>query len=188
MNDQPQPHEDPVAEVRSLICTLGLQPHPEGGYYREIHRADATVAYRGRLRSALTSIQYLLSGADYSAWHRIDADEVWSFHAGAVLALHAWDARGNVMTTTLVGDPRSHPGARFQAVVPAGAWFAAELLPAASPAARWPNPVPFALVGCVVAPGFEFAGFELAGEADMAPAVRTHGDWVRRLLKAPPSA
>ncbi|MFA5664935.1 cupin domain-containing protein [Castellaniella sp.] len=170
-----------------LIQALGLQPHPEGGYYRELYRSRSTLPYRGHSRSTLTAIHYLLGVADHSAWHRIDADEVWSFHAGSVLVLYVWDTASNEMAITQLGDPRIHPGARFQAVVPAGCWFAAELAMRAAhtagPETEY-DPAAFALVSCVVAPGFEFAGFELASATDMAPAMHHHGQWVRRLLTA----
>lgn len=157
---------------RTLVAALDLQPHPEGGYYREVFRSDLGVPFRGDTRSAGTSIYYLLAQGAWSAWHRIDADETWYFHAGGPLALHVLSPDGGLVTHRL-GDPLRHPGAVFQAVVPAGRWFAAELI----------HPEAFALVGCAVAPGFEFSGFRLAGAADMAPAMRRHGDWIGRLLR-----
>ncbi|WP_368647877.1 cupin domain-containing protein [Castellaniella ginsengisoli] len=157
---------------RSLVTALGLQPHPEGGYYREVFRSGLQVPFLGAPRSAGTSIYYLLAQGACSAWHRIDADETWYFHAGGPLALHVLSPEGGLVTHRL-GDPMRHDGAVFQAVVSAGCWFAAELI----------RPDDFVLVGCAVAPGFEFSGFQLAAEADLADAVGRHGDWVRRLLK-----
>lgn len=155
----------------TLISTLALQPHPEGGYYREVFRSEKAVGYRAGERSALTSILYLLAEGAFSAWHRIDADEAWYFHKGNGLKLHVLHPDGRLETHHL-GDPLVDPQAVMQAVVPAGCWFAAE------PA----SPQDYALVGCAVAPGFEFSGFELATENDLEPAVRQHGDWLRRLL------
>ncbi len=166
---------DPLADPeiwRGLVAALDLQPHPEGGYYREVFRSGLQVPFQGTARSAGTSIYYLLAQSAYSAWHRIDADEVWCFHAGGALDLHVLSPGGGVLTHRL-GDPLRHPGAVYQAVAPAGCWFAAELV----------NPDDFVLVGCIVAPGFEFTGFQLATEADLAGAVSRHGDWVRRLLR-----
>lgn len=157
---------------RALVMRLGLQPHPEGGYYRETFRSDQRVSCHGSPRSAATSIYYLLADGACSAWHRIDADETWYFHAGGVLALHVLSP-GGAMTTHLLGNPLEDADTVFQATVPAGDWFAAELA----------DPDGFALVGCVVAPGFEFSGFDLARARDMQAAVRRHGEWVRRLLK-----
>jgi predicted cupin superfamily sugar epimerase len=157
---------------RALIAALDLQPHPEGGYYREVFRSGMQVLLQGDPRSAGTSIYYLLAQGAHSAWHRIDADEVWCFHAGGLLDLHVLSPDGALLTHRL-GDPLRHPGAAYQAVAPAGCWFAAELA----------DPDDFVLAGCIVAPGFEFSTFQLAGESDLAPAIRRHGDWIGRLLR-----
>lgn len=161
----------PRSEAQALIDTLGLQPHPEGGHFREVFRSTTPITHNGGPRSAATSIYYLLAEEAFSAWHRIDADEIWYFHAGGPLALHVL-RRDGTLVTHLLGNPLTHNGAVFQAVVPAGCWFAAEL----------PESHSYALVGCAVAPGFEFSGFELAGETDMAAAITQHGEWVRRLV------
>lgn len=159
------------AEWRRLVAELGLQPHPEGGYYRETFRAGRRVSVDGDMRAAATSIYYLLAEGACSAWHRIDADEVWYFHAGGPLEIHVLTADGDLVTHRL-GNPVTHVGATCQAVVPAGCWFSAELAQAGD----------YALVGCAVAPGFEFGGFELARLDDIQPALSRHGDWVLRLL------
>lgn len=169
-SDEPRARKAP--DHLALVAALGLEPHPEGGHYREVFRSEHQVTYRGAQRSAGTSIYYLLCDGAFSAWHRIDADEAWYFHAGEPLALHVLQADG-LLTTHRLGNPLNHAGTVFQAVVPAGCWFAAEL----------ELPESFCLVGCAVAPGFEFAGFELATEATLAGAVLRHGDRVRRLLK-----
>lgn len=159
---------------QSLITALDLRPHPEGGHYREVFRSGLRVSFQGTQRSAGTSIYYLLAQGAHSAWHRIDADEIWCFHAGGLLDLHVLLPDGGLRTHRL-GDPLAHPGAVYQAAVPAGSWFAAELA----------DPDDFVLAGCLVAPGFEFSGFRLADEADMADAVGRHGAWIRRLLAKP---
>lgn len=159
------------ASWHALVAALGLEPHPEGGHYRELFRSKQTVSYRDTQRSAGTSIYYLLAQGAYSAWHRIDADETWYFHAGTPLAIHVIDPNSDLITHYL-GNPLEQPGAAFQVMVPAGHWFAAELTHADN----------FALVGCAVAPGFEFSGFELANEAAIAAAITRHGAWIRRLL------
>ena len=157
---------------RGLVEGLGLRPHPEGGYYRETFRSDLQVPFGGGPRAAATSIYYLLAEGACSAWHRIDADETWYFHAGGPLDLHVLAPDGELATHRL-GDPLAHPGAVCQATVPAGRWFAAELAPSAD----------HALVGCAVAPGFDFGGFQLARLDDIQPALGRHGDWILRLLK-----
>jgi predicted cupin superfamily sugar epimerase len=129
-----------AAEVGRL---LDLRPHPEGGHFRETFRDSRLVGGR----AASTAIYYLLAAGAHSRWHRVDAVEIWHWYAGAALAL------------SIAGDAGAHTlrlgcdlaaGERPQAVVRAGEWQAAESL------GDW------TLVGCTVAPGFEFAGFELA--------------------------
>jgi predicted cupin superfamily sugar epimerase len=127
-----------------IIRLLGLKPHPEGGHYLETYRDT-----RGSGRAASTGIYYLLARGERSHWHRVDAIEVWHYYAGSALHLEiAVSDNGPVERVTL--GPDIAAGERPQAVVPAHAWQAAECL------GDW------TLVGCTVAPGFEFAGFELA--------------------------
>lgn len=127
-----------------VIRLLGLAPHPEGGHYRETWRAAAAAGQR----SAGTAIYYLLEGGEASRWHRIDADEMWHWYAGAPLALTV-SADARTGRTVQLGAALAD-GDRPQALVPAGAWQTARSLG------------PWTLVGCTVAPGFEFAGFEIA--------------------------
>ena len=130
-----------------MIRALGMQPHPEGGHYVETHRAAPAGDPE---RSAATAIYFLLQVGEVSAWHRVDATEVWLWHAGAPLALTVSQdgTRAGARSFRLGPDLRS--GERPQAVVPPFAWQTAESLGA------------WTLVSCVVAPGFEFSGFELA--------------------------
>lgn len=132
-----------MTSPRQLIDRLGLVPHPEGGYYVETYRAPADGGGRG----ACTIIYYLLSRGERSHWHRVDAVEVWAYHAGDGLRLRIHE-NGATRAVELGGDVLA--GQVPQAVVPAHAWQAAE------PLGEW------CLVGCVVAPAFEFAGFEMA--------------------------
>jgi predicted cupin superfamily sugar epimerase len=134
-----------------IIAKLALQPHPEGGYYRETFR-DAAVDSRGR--AASTAIYFLLERGQRSHWHRIDAVEIWHYHAGASLTLEIADDRG-LRSMTLGPDVMA--GEQPQGLVPPHAWQAA------SSTGDW------TLVGCTVAPGFEFATFELAPK-DWAPS------------------
>ena len=130
--------------ANDIIRLLDLKPHPEGGHFRESFR-DAQHVERGR--AASTAIYFLLVRGERSHWHRVDAVEIWHWYAGSPLALEiAREAR--VERMTLGCDLAA--GERPQAVVPARAWQAAETL------GDW------TLVGCTVAPGFEFAGFEMA--------------------------
>lgn len=135
-----------------IIKKLDLKPHPEGGHFRETFR-DARV--EGRATS--TAIYFLLARGERSAWHRVDAAEVWHHYAGAPLVLEmASNEQGPVRRMKL--GPDLAMGERPQGVVPAGHWQAAESL------GDW------TLVGCTVAPGFEFAHFETAAK-DWAPGV-----------------
>ena len=127
----------------ALIETLALQPHPEGGWYRETWCSPAAAGER----AACTAIHFLLKAGERSHWHRVDADEIWCWHAGNGLTLHI-EGQGGVLTQRL--GPDVIAGEAPQLVVPAGCWQAAEA------GDGW------ALVTCVVAPGFRFEGFELA--------------------------
>lgn len=130
---------------------LSLAPHPEGGFYRETFR-DARATKDGR--AASTAIYYLLGAGEVSAWHRVDAAEIWHFYAGAPLALEI-SANGETSARQILG-ARLAQGERPQIVVPAGHWQSARSLGA------------WTLVGCTVAPGFEFSRFELA-PVDFSP-------------------
>ena len=127
-----------------IIARLELKPHPEGGHYRETFRDAATDA-GGRSRS--TAIYFLLARGERSHWHRIDAVEIWHYHAGSALTLRIADDNGQ-RSIQLGADLAA--GEMPQAVVPARAWQAAE------------STGDWTLVGCTVAPGFEFSKFELA--------------------------
>jgi uncharacterized protein len=134
----------PALTAAEIIRLLDLTPHPEGGHFRETFR-DAPLVKDGR--AASTAIYFLLARGEVSQWHRIDAAEVWHYYAGAPLGLHIAGAAG--VTTTRLGIDLAE-GERPQAVVAAGAWQSAKSL------GDW------TLVGCTVAPGFEFTSFELA--------------------------
>ena len=125
-----------------IIARYGLIPHPEGGHYRETFRASAGDGGRG----AVTSIYYLLRAGEVSHWHRVDAVEIWHYHAGAALRLEL-SPDGVATTSHRLG---VGGGAWPQATVPVRAWQSARSEGA------------WTLVGCTVAPAFEFAGFELA--------------------------
>lgn len=135
----------PATRAADLIAHLRLSPHPEGGWYRETWRAAAPAGER----ATATAILFLLEQGGRSHWHRVDAAELWLWHAGAPLTLSlAAESAGPVETVLLGGDPLA--GEAPQLLVPAHHWQAAE-------AKRG-----WALVSCVVSPGFDFAGFELA--------------------------
>jgi predicted cupin superfamily sugar epimerase len=129
--------------AEDIISLLGLQPHPEGGYFRETFRDPAQAG--GRSRS--TAIYFLLTEGQVAHWHRVDAAELWHFYSGAPLELSI--AVDNIRTGFRLGTDLA-AGERPQAIVPSHAWQSARSLGA------------WTLVGCTVAPAFEFSGFELA--------------------------
>ena len=135
------------------IALLKLQPHPEGGHYRETFRDGEDGA-----RGASTAIYYLLKAGEVSHWHRVDAAEVWHYYAGAPLVLTI-SPNGHDAEARHLG-PNLATGQRPQIVVPSGHWQTATTLG------------PWTLVGCTVAPGFDFSGFEMA-PPDWRPTPRS---------------
>ena len=131
-----------MPRVEHLIRDYGLQPHPEGGYFRETYRSPAKLV--GTERSVSTAIYYLLPEGQRSSLHRIDADELWHFYRGDPLLIVELQPGGPAKLTRLSAE---HP----QHLVPAGTWFGS--MPASGSA--------YCFVGCTVSPGFEFAHFEL---------------------------
>jgi len=155
------------------IAGLGLERHPEGGWYRQTYRAPESIAATslpqrfGAPRVFATAIYFLLEQGEVSHLHRLRADELWFFHAGGTLLVHAIDSAGTLATQRL----GAAPDAAFQAMVSHGHWFGGELAVGS----------PFALVSCTVAPGFEFADFEMADRAALAALFPQHRDVIARL-------
>lgn len=133
-----------MADAEALIRALGLQPHPEGGYFKEVYRAPGMAA----ARSSVTSIYYLLRAGERSHWHKVDAVELWHHYAGAPLKLRVSEDGEKVNEFIVGGDIAA--GERPLGIVPEDAWQSAESM------GDW------TLVGCTVAPAFEFAGFVMA--------------------------
>ncbi len=131
--------------AQDLIQTLSLEPHPEGGWYREIYRSRMRIAARAGPRSALTTIYYLLARGQVSRWHVVDSDEIWHFYYGAPLEIFAYDPDSEVVTRQVLDHPSG--GREPVAIIPAGIWQAARSLG------------DYSLLGCSVAPGFEFEDF-----------------------------
>lgn len=157
------------------IEKLGLVAHPEGGFYRETYRAAETIDTRhlpsrfGGARAFSTSIYFLLPGDQVSRLHRIKSDEVWHFYAGGALTLSLIHPDGRLEHRRLGAD--AERGEAFQAIVPAGSWYGAAVDDRAS----------FALVGGTVAPGFDFADFELAERTALLAAFPAHRETIVRL-------
>ncbi len=137
--------------ARYWIEQLNLQPHPEGGFFKETYRALGTVTLDDNCtRSYSTGIYFLLLENIFSAFHRIKSDEMWHFYAGDSIHIYWLDTKGQLRIETLGSNFEKNE--QFQLVVPAHTWFAA----------RMAQPNTFGLVGCTVAPGFDFQDFEMA--------------------------
>ena len=161
------------SQAEHWIRTLALEPHPEGGYFRESYRSSETLreaalpaGFRGE-RSISTAIYYLLRPGDRSRLHRLRADEVWHLYDGGPLTLHVLHPDGRYEPRVL-GRALSQ-GEAFQQLVPHGAWFGAEATE------------DFALVGCTVAPGFAFEDFELGAREALLEQYPQHRELVLRL-------
>jgi len=157
------------------IDALGLVPHVEGGYYREMYRsgevlpADVLPQRYSGPRCFSTAIYFLLKSDQVSRLHRLRTDEIWHFYAGSPLTLHLLTPDGEYQAIHLGADPDA--AQCFQAVIPAGVWFGATV----------DAPDSFTLVGCTVAPGFDFADFELGRREKMLAGFPQHADLLKRL-------
>jgi predicted cupin superfamily sugar epimerase len=164
--------------VDGLVSSLGLLPHPEGGFYRETYRspeilAAAALPARFRADRAMsTAIYFLVQRGAFSALHRIHSDEVWHFYRGGALEIVCLDRDGQRRDLRL--GPDLDRGDVAQAMVPAGTWFGSRVV----------GDGDFALVGCTVAPGFDFADFELAGRADLTSRFPAHAAVIAGLTRA----
>ena len=160
-------------EVARLVTTLGLAPHPEGGFYRESWRAPLVLngLPHGAPRAAHTAIYYLLPVGTFSAIHRVSSDEVWHHYDGDAVDLHLVDDEGRHHVEVLGRDLAK--GERPQHVVPAGVWQAA-----------MPRGSRYALCGCTVAPGFDFADFEMPARAAMVELFPQHAELMTKLTRA----
>ena len=160
------------AGAPELIARLQLVRHPEGGWFRETYRSAESVPVAGLPdrfagdRVFSTAIYFLLEEGDISALHRIRSDELWHFYAGSPLLIHAILPDGSYQGWRL------GTADLFQAVVPAGCWFGAE-----------PVDGEFALVGCTVAPGFDFSDFELASRCQLTARYPQHADLISRMTR-----
>jgi len=153
------------------IQTLNLLPHPEGGYYKETFRSEQQVNRVGadNVKQACTSIYYLLEDHDFSGFHRIASDEIWYFHKGAPLLIHAINADGNLISYELSDLDTGN----FSAVIKAGLWFAAEIKTGEG----------FTLVSCAVAPGFDFSEFEMAKRDELVAQYPQHEALLTRMCR-----
>lgn len=166
------------SEVQSIIETLELVRHPEGGWYREVYRSAESIGVAslpgrfGKQHCFATSIYYLLESGDISAFHRIKSDETWHFYLGSPLKLYVLLEDGAMQKILLGDNPAA--GQVFQWTVPHGLWFGAEVS----------VPGSFALLGCTVSPGFEFGDLEFAEYSELEEKYSRYSTLIRRLAKA----
>jgi predicted cupin superfamily sugar epimerase len=164
-------------EVNKLVENLRLLPHPEGGFFKEVYRSEKIIpreALPGDFsgdRSYCTSIYFLLTSKNYSAFHRIKQDEIWHFYGGTALSVHVIDKKGNYTEHKVGMDFRD--GEAPQLVVPAGCWFASSVAKKDS----------YAFVGCTVAPGFDFEDFELAKRSTLTALYPKLANVIHRLTR-----
>jgi predicted cupin superfamily sugar epimerase len=157
-------------DVDAVVARLGMKPHPEGGFYRETFRSQQRLEAPLGTRAASTAIYYLLPAGALGALHRVRSDEVWHFYSGQPLTLHLLDERGTHREVRL--GPGVLAGEEPQIVVPAGVWQAA-IGPARG----------HTLCGCTVAPGFEFADFEMPTRAEMRARFPEHASLIDRVTR-----
>lgn len=163
---------DAITEIQKWISDLNLLPHPEGGWYAEVHRDLREVksldpSGKEKTYSAGTGIYFLLDGTTFSAFHRIGAAEGWHFYAGSGVTIYCIHQSGDCETIEL------GPGKPFQAWIPANTWFASKVT----------DENGYALCGCTVAPGFEFSEFELANAADLSRQFPQHTELIQSLCR-----
>jgi predicted cupin superfamily sugar epimerase len=161
--------------IQNLIHQYNLLPHPEGGYFKETYRSEESIPASGlplrfpAERTFSTAIYFLLLKDLFSAFHRIKSDECWHFYEGDSLSVHVLHLDGSYELIRL-GKNREQ-GEVYQAIVPAGAWFASE------------TSGEYSFVGCTVAPGFDFADFELAKAAELKSEYPKSASLIERLCR-----
>jgi hypothetical protein len=163
--------------IKNLVEKYSLQPHPEGGWYSQTYQSAEVIPVFGLParfngdRPFSTAIYFLLEKGNFSAFHRIKSDELWHFYAGGPLHIYVIDERGGMSLTTLGNDTDSCQ--LFQYMVPAGCWFASMPAPGTE----------FSFVGCTVAPGFDFADFELAEAEELIKRYPLNTEVINQLCR-----
>lgn len=161
------------------IEKLELSPHPEGGFFKEVYRSPELMdtqslpaRYEGENRNFGTSIYFLLKGNQFSTFHRLQSDEIWHFYGGTSAVVYEIIKKTGELVKHAIGS-NFESGERFQVVINAGNWFAAEVN----------DPNSYILVGCTVAPGFDFTDFEMAQKHNLLKAYPKHAELIHRLTK-----
>jgi predicted cupin superfamily sugar epimerase len=163
--------------VNELIQRYGLEPHPEGGWYKQTYKSNEQIAvdalperFKGD-RAFSTAIYFLLDRGNFSAFHRIKSDECWHFYAGDPLLIYVIGQTGELKVISLGSDHEK--GQSFQYVVPANCWFASRPAPESE----------YCFVGCTVSPGFEFEDFELADVTGLSVVYPKHKSTIIELCR-----
>lgn len=163
--------------TEEIIIQLGLEEHPEGGYFKEVYRSKGLIPehelsddFQGD-RNYATSIYFLLTSENFSAFHRIRQDEIWHFYRGSPIDIHIIDNTGGYSKVKVGSDLAS--GQEPQFVVPAGCWFASSVEGNSA----------YSLVGCTVSPGFDFRDFELAKRGTLIDQFPQHDEVIRRYTR-----
>jgi predicted cupin superfamily sugar epimerase len=166
-----------IKSAQYWIDKLNLIAHPEGGYYRETYRAELSIpkealpAHFTGPRLVSTAVYFLLDGENFSAFHRLRSDELWHFYSGSPITVHVIEPDSGCSEIHLGSNPET--GEVLQAVVKAGSWFASRVRDLKS----------FALAGCTVAPGFDFADFELGKRAELVRLYPQHRKLIESLTR-----
>ncbi|RXK62123.1 cupin domain-containing protein [Lacibacter luteus] len=165
------------SRVQQYVQQLQLHPHPEGGFYKQTYASSEQVAANAlperfaASRRFSTAIYFLLSGTDFSAFHRIKSDELWHFYEGEGLEIYVIHPNGEGELLKLGN--KLNEGFSFQQLVKAGCWFASKTVDENS----------YALVGCTVSPGFDFDDFEMAKREELLNEYPQHKEWIERLCR-----
>lgn len=164
-------------EIQTIIDNLGLQPHPEGGYFKETYRSVEIVdqetlgaSYSGS-RNCCTGIYFMLTSDSFSAFHKITQDEMWHFYQGSPIFLHTITPLGEYGCVEIGSDIAK--GQIPQVLVPGGVWFAATVK----------NQEDYSLVGCTVSPGFDFEDFQLADRKSLMQSFPKHEEIISQLTR-----
>jgi predicted cupin superfamily sugar epimerase len=161
--------------VQELVTTFQLQPHPEGGYFKETYRSEDKIGMRETQfpngRNYATAIYFLIEKDNFSAFHRIKSDETWHFYTGDALEVIEIDLQGNLIRTQVGADLKK--GQTFQYTVKAGHWFGSRVLKGGN----------FSFVGCTVSPGFDFKDFELAKRDELTAIYPQHAEMIKGLTR-----
>ncbi len=163
--------------IQQLVKKLQLEPHPEGGFFRETYRSEGFVSENQLSngfvgdRNYATCIYFLLVSGNFSAFHRIKQDEIWHFYSGSPILLHTICPNGNYELIEIGNNLDAGEVPQF--VVPANYWFASEVK----------NPDSYSLAGCTVSPGFDFRDFELPSRSELVSLFPEHEKAIARLTR-----